>query len=452
MAPDSGVIPVTPDLKSQRPVDAAEFERLMGDLGSPENLAIAVSGGSDSMALCLLAARWAAINGHSVKAVTVDHGLRAESSDEAAQVGRWLSARNIEHHILRWSGPKPKTGIQAAARNARYALMADWMAEEGIADLALAHHAEDQAETFLLRAGQGSGIDGLASMAPVSRRQGVRILRPLLGTLKSRLTATLEAANQPWIEDPSNQDLKYTRVQLRTVLPGLSERGIDPVRISALAGKFSELRRRLCRIDRIAISACSTLHPEGFVTLDADYLSKLPLILRCRIIRQLIHAISGFPYPPRRAAIDRLVTGLSAGNEFRGATLGGCRLLPWRGRILLCREARNLGPHLALQSGKPTVWNGLFDVQVSGGNVTIGPLGPERRLAPDQVDPEQLNRFPIPVRATLPAFYVGERLLAVPQLGYNDEPAAGLMPTVEKLRFIGFDKLLITTDCLDLGI
>ncbi|MDA0240480.1 MAG: tRNA lysidine(34) synthetase TilS, partial [Proteobacteria bacterium] len=315
MAPDSGFIPVVPDLGDQGPVDAGEFNRLMGEVGSPETLAIAVSGGCDSMALCLLAARWAAANDRTVKAVTVDHGLRPESSGETTQVGRWLSARNIEHHILPWTGPKPKTGIQEAARNARYSLMADWMAKEGIADVALAHHAEDQAETFLLRAGQGSGIDGLASMSPVSWRHGVRILRPLLGFPKSRLRATLEGANQPWIEDPSNQNFKYTRVQLRALLPGLAERGADPVRVAALASRFGELGRQLQGIDRIAIAACATLHPEGFATLDAEYLSKLPLILRHRIIRQLIHSVGGIYYPPRRAAVDRLIAGLSTGAE-----------------------------------------------------------------------------------------------------------------------------------------
>nr|WP_083901585.1 tRNA lysidine(34) synthetase TilS [Azospirillum sp. B4] len=135
-------------------VDDALFARLMAPLGPFETapvLAVGVSGGRDSLALTLLAHRWAQARGGRIQAFTVDHALRPESAAEAAQVARWLAARGIDHAILTWEGPKPATGLQAAARQARYALLAAACRERGILHLCLAHHREDQAETVALR-------------------------------------------------------------------------------------------------------------------------------------------------------------------------------------------------------------------------------------------------------------------------------------------------------------
>ena len=191
------------------PIDHDEFTASMEALGPFEprpKLAVAVSGGGDSMALAILADQWARDRGGAVTALIVDHALRPGSADEAAMAGRWLKARRIARQVLVWSGPKPGTGRQEAAREARYALLTDWCRSKGVLHLLLAHHLEDQAETLLLRLGRGSGADGLAAMAALAESAALRFCRPLLGTAPARLRAFLEAEGQPWIEDPSNRD------------------------------------------------------------------------------------------------------------------------------------------------------------------------------------------------------------------------------------------------------
>ena len=153
----------------------------LGPFEARPDLAVAVSGGADSLALCLFADRWVRARGGRLVALTVDHGLRPGSRQECATLARWLGGRGIEHDILTWKGAKPAAGIQAAAREARYSLLHEACRERGILHLLLAHHAADQAETVLLRAGAGSGFDGLAAMPAVSGLEAPRRLRPLLG-------------------------------------------------------------------------------------------------------------------------------------------------------------------------------------------------------------------------------------------------------------------------------
>src|SRR5579862_5165729 len=166
------------------PLDAAEFDRRMAAVGPFERhptIAVAVSGGPDSLALALLADRWARARGGRVVALTIDHGLRAESATEAAVVGRWLGARAIEHHVLVWRDPPRGAGtapnLQARARAARHELLQRWCAAADVLHLLLAHHQDDQAETVLLRLGRGSGVDGLGAMAPVSYAPPCRLVR-----------------------------------------------------------------------------------------------------------------------------------------------------------------------------------------------------------------------------------------------------------------------------------
>ena len=219
-----------------------DFDRLMavainGD--SVNQIAVAVSGGADSMALCLLAGQWARSNGIILKAVTVDHGLRPDSAEEARSVGRWLTNYGIDHQILTWMDEKPETGIQAAARKARYRLMADWCESNGIQHLLVAHHLEDQVETFLMRLARGSGIDGLACMTSSTPLQAINLLRPLLTVPKSELTDFLNGQNQDWIEDPSNQNPAYARTQIRGLAADLEQVGVNAQRLGDIVDQYN---------------------------------------------------------------------------------------------------------------------------------------------------------------------------------------------------------------------
>ena len=179
----------------EAPLSATEFGRLLDAVGpfdAPPRVAVATSGGADSVALCLLTHQWAENRNGKCHALIVDHGLRSNSVREAAQVADWLNRSGVDAHVLTWSGRKPVRGIQAAAREARYELLLSWCRDNRIRDLLLAHHRDDQAETFLLRLGRNSGVDGLSAMAAVSHRGDVRLVRPLLELPKSRLVATLK--------------------------------------------------------------------------------------------------------------------------------------------------------------------------------------------------------------------------------------------------------------------
>lgn len=318
------------------PVTEAEFAALMAPLGPFEArpaLAVAVSGGADSLALCLLAARWAAGRGGEAAGVTVDHGLRPESADEARRVGEWLAARGIRHQILSWEGDKPSSGIQAAARRVRHALLEAFCRKEGFLHLLLAHHREDQAETVALRRDRQSGPDGLAGMAAVAERPGVRLLRPLLGIGKDRLVATLAAQGQPWIEDPSNRDRRFARVRLRQDAPPPPEAEVE-IREAGRARQAAETETA-----RLLARLCS-VHPRGFVLVDGAGLALTPVETARRALGRLLMAVGGRPHAPRGAALDRLLAALAAGRGRVGRTLGGCRLRPWRGWLRVEPEVR----------------------------------------------------------------------------------------------------------------
>ncbi|KJB89963.1 tRNA lysidine(34) synthetase TilS, partial [Skermanella aerolata] len=219
----------------------AEFTRLMDRLGPFEpspRVAVGVSGGADSMALCLLLKSWTEDRSGSLLALTVDHGLRQNAADEAIQVGSWLKARDVAHDILRWDGVKPLSGIQSAARDARYRLLTERCHAEGILHLALAHHREDQAETVLLRFAHGSGIDGLGGMAAVRETGSVRLLRPLLPVSRDRLRTYLTETCQSWVEDPSNQSPAYARVRLRGMADILAREGWSTARAADTARRL----------------------------------------------------------------------------------------------------------------------------------------------------------------------------------------------------------------------
>jgi tRNA(Ile)-lysidine synthase len=202
-------------------------------------LAVACSGGPDSLALAILAAQ--AFPGR-VHGLIVDHGLRPESATEAAQTARWLTARHIPAHVLVWEGQKPSSGIQAAARAARYALLASGCDQIGASCLLLAHHQDDQAETFLLALGRGAGLQGLAGMAALRHEREINILRPLLAVPKARLVTALEVMGQPYIQDSSNTDARFDRARLRQQMAALAAAGLTPELLAGAAGRLADAR------------------------------------------------------------------------------------------------------------------------------------------------------------------------------------------------------------------
>jgi tRNA(Ile)-lysidine synthase len=318
------------------------LDRLGGFEPAPR-LAVALSGGADSLALMLLAQGWARRRGGTAIGLTVDHRLRPESADEARQIAAWLAARDIPHCILVWQGEKPQTGLQAAARAERYRLLEEHCAAAGVLHLLLAHHAEDQAETLALRQEARSGPSGLAGMAAIVERPFCRLLRPLLTVPRQELRRYLQENGQAWIEDPSNRDARFARVRVRQALAG------DPARQAALladAARYGQQRREqdraVARLLARAVLAQGDHHDDLDITLDRILLTDAPPeVGRQALVRCLMH-VGGQPYAPRLARLDRLWRKLCTGPLARQATLGGCLLRPvsrgGQDKIRLVRE------------------------------------------------------------------------------------------------------------------
>jgi tRNA(Ile)-lysidine synthase len=307
------------------PVGTAELGALMAPLGRFEArpvLAVAVSGGRDSLALALLAHGWAVAREGRVLALIVDHGLRPESGGEARATLDRLGHIGIAGEILGWAGTKPASGLQQAARDARYRLLFEACRRHGILHLLVAHHAGDQAETIAMRAARRSGPDGLAGMAAVVEHRHARLLRPLLGVSRDRLTATLQARAVGWVDDPSNDDRRFERVRVR-------QDG------SAPPGTGTEPAARAARDRALAATALEALEvgPEGEIALDHTLVSRLDKAIAARLLSRVVQSVAGGDYPPRRDRLERAAARLSQGairgksGKSQDFTLSRCRLM-----------------------------------------------------------------------------------------------------------------------------
>ena len=236
------------------PISAQDAKALFADFKALPAIVLAVSGGPDSVALMWLTARWrrSFARGPRLLAVTIDHGLRPEAAREAREVKRLAQELELPHRTMRWSGDKPKAGVPAAARTARYRLLAQAARNLGATHVLTAHTRDDQAETLLMRLLRGSGIAGLSAMARESAREDLLLVRPLLDVPKSRLIATLNKAKIGFADDPTNRDTVLTRPRLRQLLPLLAAEGGDARGLARLA---SRLARANAAVDVLADGA-----------------------------------------------------------------------------------------------------------------------------------------------------------------------------------------------------
>ena len=421
------------------PLTAASFAALiapLGPFGSRPTIAVATSGGGDSLALCLLAHAWARRRGGVVIALTVDHGLRPASAGEARRVAGWLAAHGIEFHILRWRGAKPRSGIQATAREARYRLLTGWCRGHGVVHLLLGHHLEDQAETVLLRLARQSGADGLAGMAAILERDGVRLLRPLLGTAKARLRAGLTAWGQQWLDDPSNADPTFARTRARNLLEGLEPAALTAPRLAATARRMGEARAVLETATAAFLAHSVMVHPAGLCWLDGAAFAAAPVDVARRALARVLMCTGGTAYPSRTERLERLLTAVRDGTIGGGRTLQGCRILGHRGRLLCCREPAAARDVLTLYPGITAAWDRRFAVDVRRSRrrapsarplsgLSLRRLGNEGWAAIAAHQPTvRATSVPPPARPALPALWSADTVLAVPHVGYGAAVAA----------------------------
>ncbi len=303
-------------------ISASDAKELFAEWKAVPALVLAVSGGPDSIALMWLAARWrrALSRGPRLVAVTVDHGLRAESAREASEVKRLARSLELPHHTLRWTGAKPKTGLPAAARAARYRLLAKAAQDHGATHILTAHTRDDQAETLLMRMLRGSGIAGLAAMARQTPREGVVLARPFLNVSKAQLIATLAKAKVAFADDPTNRDVHFTRPRLRALMPVLAAEGGDARNLARLAARLARANaavevladgaeRYLALRHREAVHDGPNARNSSLKMFDFEAFAAIPEEIRVRLLQRAIDRF-GHEGPAELGKVEALLAAL----------------------------------------------------------------------------------------------------------------------------------------------
>jgi tRNA(Ile)-lysidine synthase len=297
-----------------RPLSRAEASALFSDLAAEPALVLAVSGGPDSTALLFLVANWrkARKKGPALLAVTIDHGLRQEAAAEARQVARLARRLGLPHRTLRWTGAKPKSGLQEKARAMRYRLLAQAAAKAGASHILTAHTLDDQAETVLMRLLRGSGPAGLAGMTRSTSLGDVMLTRPFLDIPKARLVATLRKAKIVFARDPSNRDPKFTRVRMRALMPALAEEGFGAKRLALLAQRLRRAEAALdAAVDRAAALTRGKWVPGGKIEMEAERFAALPAEVALRLVGRAV-TMAGHEGPVELGKLEALHAAMMA--------------------------------------------------------------------------------------------------------------------------------------------
>ncbi len=348
-----------------KPITSDEFiqimERFKGFESAP-HVAVAVSGGADSMALAVLSQKWIEKVGGKLTGLIVDHGLRSESTLEAEFVRNKLEERGIEAHILTWRDEKPKARIQERARQKRYELLENWCHHHHVLHLLVAHHGDDQWETVMYRLSKGSDLAGLLAMRPCVTRSFGRILRPLLRFSKADLSATLKVYGVDCVQDPSNQNTYFARVKWRQLYPALSALELDQTGIAQSLEKWTgtyqiyqnalnDVIVNSCRIDRFG---CVWVCLETFLKETTE--------MQGRVLKKIIDWLGGRQYGASFKTIDRIISRLFSKGQ-KATTVGGCYVVRKQKHLMVMRELRAvLNPVTITQ--QDFIWDHRFLIHV----------------------------------------------------------------------------------------
>ncbi len=386
----------------------------------PKRLGVAVSGGSDSMALLDLMDWQAKQSGFDVFAVSVDHGLRPEAKDECAFVAAFCKSRGIPHTVLTWDGWDGRGNLQARARKARYGLIRDWAERKGVDWIALGHTLEDQAETVLMRLARSSGVDGLAGMPDHMDRDGLRFIRPILSQSRDDLRDYLRHRKIDWCEDPSNEDDSFERVRARRASKVLADLGVDVHALNRVAWHaqsakwalnhylFSEVRENgLVKEDRGDL-----ILPERTPTPEFE----VPLEIHRRAMNASLQWVNGADYPPRSMSLIHMSAAMMDADQH---TLGGCVLTRVKGAKHYMNKLRITREYNAVRSlACPTdqLWDGRWKLD-----------GPHRKSFEIRALGEAVNEtlwrdtgMPRVSLLASPAIWRGEELIAAPLAGLEN--------------------------------
>ncbi len=302
----------------------------------PQKLGVAVSGGSDSLALLHLLHDWSREGGAEIFAVSVDHGLRAEAAQEAAYVGEICKKLGVPHDVLRWQGWNGQGNLSDRARRARYSLIGEWAETHALPCVALGHTADDQAETFLMRLARQAGVDGLSAMSERRRIGRVEFCRPALKITRQALRDDLLRRGVKWVDDPTNDNPDYDRVRVRQMMPALEQLGLTATGLSNVAGHMAELRTMLYWYVFLAARDLVSMR-SGDILIERKGFRTLPKDIARRLMQQALRWVNGAEYSPRGQAMDLLLESIRGGT---GMTLQGCLITISKTHLRITREAQ----------------------------------------------------------------------------------------------------------------
>lgn len=304
-----------------------DFFKKFPDIKKQKELAVAVSGGPDSMAL--LGALIEQQVPQDIYVLSVNHGLRDDAAKEIQIIADYIQAhksKNLKHVILNWEGEKPQNAIMEAARQARYELMADYCASQNIQTLFVGHHQDDQAETFLIRLSKGSGLDGLSAMEPLHHyNEHLKIARPFLNQPKESLIKFCEAQKIPFIKDPSNKNKNYMRPRLRASANILAQEGLSAKRLSVTAKRLRRAREALETLTIQAFKQTIIEDNKDEIKFNFDDLKQYPEEIGLRVIQKALEKNRDeAPYNVRMEKLEEVFEALWFDAEaFKPRTLGG---------------------------------------------------------------------------------------------------------------------------------
>jgi tRNA(Ile)-lysidine synthase len=396
-------------------ISVNEASELFSGLLQFQSICVGVSGGRDSMCLLRLLKRWKKLNIEAPKiiAVSIDHALRKESESECKLVKSWCNELGIEHHTLNWEGIKPSTSVQQKAREARYKLLIDFCNQNKIKALVMAHHLEDQVETFFMRLARGSGIDGLRSMQYCRVQSGVDIIRPLLSIKKSRLLETLINFDQKWIDDPSNLDERYERVRVRKYIENLNDIDIDLKNISKSITRLTRSQIALELMSLKIFNDISSIDNAGYVSIDNAKLLVCNEEIQLRILQMSLNTVSGNRHISLNS-LENIIRRIQDSNL--NITLSGCRVIKNKKDIVIFRENRNL-PRIIIAPGDEIIWDNRFIVNLDKeeSSLELEAIG-NYAINAEAIKKTNLINIPKNALLTLPAGFRDGRLVLLPNI------------------------------------
>tara|TARA_B100001123_G_scaffold44766_2_gene45850 strand:+ start:4620 stop:5888 length:1269 start_codon:yes stop_codon:yes gene_type:complete len=404
-------------------------------------IAIAVSGGVDSMVLMNLAKESDFLNDKNVFILVVDHGLRAESKQEAKFVKNEAKKLGFPTRILKWKGSKPNKRIQEEARNKRYSLLINFCRENNINNLYLAHHLDDQIETFLFRMFRGSGLQGLTSFSSSYERNGLTLIRPLIDTPKSELISYARRKKINWVEDPSNENQKYDRVKLRKVLPLIYKEGFDKKVFLKSVKKLRLANQALDQITKEFVLQYVIINKNISVFIKQELFLTAPEDVQLRVLQNTIRIFSGERYySPNYLKILNLMNWARNDNDISAKTLGGTIFRKRKGGLILYKEVKKLNDikPIKLSKSKYKAWDNRFLIKINKsvkGEISyLGNEGVKILKSKKILGKKGFNGIPLTALYSIPAMWDGKRLISAPFFDYSVDNSVNLK--VKKIDYL----------------